>query len=62
MPRIPGISSGQAIWALEKVGFRVIRQGKHVMMSNGKTRLTIPPHNPIERCEIVSDFVEGGES
>jgi predicted RNA binding protein YcfA (HicA-like mRNA interferase family) len=47
MPRIPGISCEQAIRAFEKVGFRVIRQGKHVVMSNGVTRLTIPRNNPI---------------
>lgn len=47
MPRIPGISSEQAVRALEKVGYRVIRQGKHIVMSDGITRLTIPRHNPI---------------
>jgi predicted RNA binding protein YcfA (HicA-like mRNA interferase family) len=47
MPRIPGVSSEQAIRALGKAGFRVIRQGRHVVMSNGLVRLTIPRHNPI---------------
>ncbi|MFO8056316.1 MAG: type II toxin-antitoxin system HicA family toxin [bacterium] len=47
MPGIPGISSEQAVRALEKIGFRVIRQGKHVIMSDGVVRLTIPRNNPI---------------
>jgi len=47
MPKIPGISSAQAIQALEKRGFRIIRQGKHITMSDGITRLMIPRHNPI---------------
>lgn len=47
MPKIPGVSSQQAISAFEKLGYRVIRQGKHVVMSNGIIRLTIPRHNPI---------------
>jgi predicted RNA binding protein YcfA (HicA-like mRNA interferase family) len=47
MPRIPGISCEEAVRALEKVGFVVIRQGKHLIMSNGTTRLTIPRHKPI---------------
>jgi predicted RNA binding protein YcfA (HicA-like mRNA interferase family) len=47
MPKIPGINTEQAIRALEKTGFRVIRQGKHVIMSDGVVRLTIPRHNPI---------------
>ena len=47
MPTIPGISSAQAVRALSKAGFRVIRQGKHIVMSNGQVRLTVPRHNPI---------------
>ena len=47
MPKIPGISSQQAVRVLGKVGFRVIRQGKHIIMSDGLVRLTIPRHNPI---------------
>jgi predicted RNA binding protein YcfA (HicA-like mRNA interferase family) len=31
----------------EKLGYRVVRQGGHIIMSNGKTRLVIPRHNPI---------------
>ena len=47
MPKITDISSAQAVRVLEKIGYRVIRQGKHIVMSNGQTRLTIPRHNPI---------------
>ena len=47
MPRIPGIGSEEAVRVFEKIGFRIIRQGKHIVMSDGLTRLTIPRHNPI---------------
>jgi predicted RNA binding protein YcfA (HicA-like mRNA interferase family) len=47
MPKIPGVNPDQAVRALEKVGFRVIRQGKHIVMSDGIVRLTLPRHNPI---------------
>ena len=47
MPKIPGIHSEQAVRALEKAGFQVIRQGKHTVVSDGIVRLTIPRHNPI---------------
>ena len=47
MPKIPGISSEQAVWVFEKMGYRVIRKGKHIVMSDGMTRLTIPRHNRI---------------
>ena len=33
--------------ALEKAGFRIVRQGKHIVMSNGSRILTIPRHNPV---------------
>ncbi|MCZ8205190.1 type II toxin-antitoxin system HicA family toxin [Gemmatimonas sp.] len=47
MGRIPGVNHLDAIRALEKAGFRVVRQGKHAVMSDGQRILTIPRHNPI---------------
>ena len=32
----------------EKLGFRIIRQSGHIVMSNGDTRLTIPRANPVD--------------
>jgi hypothetical protein len=32
---------------LEKAGFRIVRQGKHIVMSDGVRFLTIPRNNPI---------------
>jgi predicted RNA binding protein YcfA (HicA-like mRNA interferase family) len=45
--RIPGVNHLDAIRALEKAGFRVVRQGKHAVMSDGTRILTIPRHNPV---------------
>ncbi len=47
MPRIAGVGSSHAVRALEKAGFVIIRQGKHIIMSNGLVRIVIPRHNPI---------------
>ena len=47
MPRIPGINHLAAVKALEKAGFKVVRQGKHVVMSNGVRIVTIARHNPV---------------
>ena len=47
MPKLPGISQRQAVAALEKAGYVVIRQSSHIIMSNGVRTLTIPRHNPI---------------
>jgi hypothetical protein len=32
---------------LEKAGFRIVRQGKHIVLSDGVRILTIPRHNPV---------------
>ena len=47
MPKIPGISPEQAVRVFERLGYRVIRQGKHIVMSDGVTRLAISRHTPV---------------
>ena len=47
MPKIPGVNHQDAIRALQKAGFRIIRQGKHIVMTDGFRILTIPRHNPV---------------
>lgn len=47
MPRIPGVNHLRAVSALEKAGFRIVRQGKHVVMTDGTRILTIPRHDPV---------------
>jgi predicted RNA binding protein YcfA (HicA-like mRNA interferase family) len=47
MPKLPGVNHQHVVRALEKAGFRVVRQGKHIVMSDGVRILTIPRHNPI---------------
>ena len=51
MPRIPGINHQDAV---QKSGLWVVRQGKHIVMSNGVRIITIPRHNP------VNAFTMGG--
>ncbi len=47
MPRIAGVPYRQAIRVLEKLGFRVVRQSGHAVLSNGEVTVTIPRHNPV---------------
>jgi len=54
VPKIPGVNHLAAVRALEKAGFRIVRQGKHIVMSDGIRILTIPRHNP------VNAFTMGG--
>jgi predicted RNA binding protein YcfA (HicA-like mRNA interferase family) len=48
MPRIPGIPHLRAVQALEKAGFRVARQGRHIVMTDGRGIVTIPRHDPVD--------------
>ncbi len=48
MPRIPGVNHQDAVRALGKAGFQIIRQGKHIIMSDGVRQVSIPRHNPIK--------------
>jgi predicted RNA binding protein YcfA (HicA-like mRNA interferase family) len=47
MPKIPGVNHLEAVRALEKADFKIVRQGKHIVMSNGSRIVTIPRHNPV---------------
>lgn len=47
MPKLPGVNHQDAVRALQKAGFQILRQGKHIVMGNGTTKLTIPRHNPV---------------
>ena len=54
MPSIPGVPHLRAVAAFEKADFRIVRQGKHIVMSDGSRVITIPRHNP------VNAFTMGG--
>jgi predicted RNA binding protein YcfA (HicA-like mRNA interferase family) len=54
LPKIPGVNHLDAVRALEKAGYLVVRQSKHIVMSNGQRIVTIPRHNP------VNAFTMGG--
>jgi predicted RNA binding protein YcfA (HicA-like mRNA interferase family) len=52
--KIPGVNHLAVVRALERAGFRVVRQGKHIVMSDGRRILTIPRNDP------VNAFTMGG--
>jgi len=45
--KIAGINHLEVVRALQKAGFSIARQGKHIVMANGSRILTIPRHNPV---------------
>ncbi len=63
MPKIPGVNHRRAIRALERAGFRVVREGrKHVVMSDGTRFLTIPRSDPINAYTLGGIVTDAGLS
>ena len=60
MPKIPGVNHLRAIRAFEKAGFKVIRQGKHVVMSDGIHFITVPRHNPVNAITMGGIVKDAG--
>ena len=54
MPKLPGVHHLQAVRVLEKCGFVVKRQGKHIVMTNSKAVLIIPRNDPINAFTMAS--------
>jgi predicted RNA binding protein YcfA (HicA-like mRNA interferase family) len=58
MPKLPGISQADAVRVFTKRGYTIVRQGGHIVMSNGTGRLVIPRHNsinPFTMAKIARD-------
>ena len=60
MPKLPGINHLSAVRALEKAGFWILRQGKHIVMTNGSRILTISRHNPINAITMGNIIRDAG--
>ena len=60
MPKLPGVPHLAAIRALQKAGFRIVRQGKHVVMSDGRRILTIPRHDPVNAITMAGIVRDSG--
>ena len=60
MPRIPGVNHQRAVRALEKAGFKIVRQGKHIVMSDGRRIITIPRANPINSFTMAGIVRDAG--
>ncbi len=60
MPNLPGVNHLAAVRALEKAGFWVARQGKHIVMTDGSRIITIPRHNPINAITMGNIVRDAG--
>ena len=54
MPKLPGISQRDAVRVFQKLGCHIARESGHIIMSNGKIRLVIPRHNPINAITMAA--------
>jgi hypothetical protein len=60
VPRFPGVNHLNAIRALEKAGYRIARQSKHIVMTDGLRVLTIPRHNPVNAITMGNIIRDAG--
>ena len=56
MPKLPGVNHLDAVRALEKIGFRIVRQGKHIVMTDGTRVVSIPRHNPVNAITMGTSY------
>ena len=60
MPKLPGVPHLKAVHGLEKAGYRIIREGKHIVMSDGRQIATIPRHNPVNAYTMAGIVRDSG--
>jgi len=47
VPKIAGVHHLDTVRALQKAGFRLVRESKHIVVTSGTCIATIPRHNPV---------------
>ena len=60
MGKLPGINHLHAVRALEKASFRILRQGQHIVMTDGVRKITIPRHNPVNAITMAGIVKDAG--
>jgi predicted RNA binding protein YcfA (HicA-like mRNA interferase family) len=62
LPKIAGVNHLSVVKALEKAGFWIARQSKHIVMTNGERIITIPRHNPVNSLTMGGIVKDAGLS
>ncbi|MCK4766040.1 MAG: type II toxin-antitoxin system HicA family toxin [Candidatus Aminicenantes bacterium] len=60
MPKLAGVNHKRAINAFKKSGFWIIRQGKHITMTDGERIITIPRSNPVNSFTMAGIVKDAG--
>lgn len=61
-PKIAGINFRAAVDALQESGFWILREGVHVIMTDGTRILTIPCQNPVNAITMEGIVRDAGLS
>ena len=63
MPRLPRISGAEAVRALQRLGFEVMRQkGSHIVMRRGASGCVVPNHREIKVGTLAGALRQAGVS
>ena len=54
------VSAERAVRAFSKAGFKIITRGKHIGMSDGTHRITIPDHKRLNPYTLKAIFKDAG--
>ncbi|MBI5101969.1 MAG: type II toxin-antitoxin system HicA family toxin [Nitrospirae bacterium] len=54
------VSSERAVRAFSKAGFIIVTRGKHIGMSDGTHRITIPGHNRLNPYTLKTIIKDAG--
>jgi len=60
VPKLAGINHLEAVRALKKAGYVIVRQGKHIKMSDGAHTVMIPRNNPVNAYTMGAIVVAAG--
>ena len=60
MPGVPGKNHRRVVTAFGKIGYEVVRERGHIIMSDGINRLEIPRNNPINAYTMAGLIRKAG--
>lgn len=60
MPKLPGVNHLDVVRALEKAGFWILRQGKHIVMTDGTRKVVVPRNNPVNAITMGGIVKDAG--
>jgi predicted RNA binding protein YcfA (HicA-like mRNA interferase family) len=60
MGGIAGVPHRRAVRALEKAGFRIVREGRHIVMAHERKVVTIPRHDPVDAYTMAGIVRDAG--